>query len=332
MYGLRPSLNAVTSQGLVLTPLFDCVGLFARSAAATELVATCMIDPPSRLDDIGMGEVRFKLLYAVEPDSAEPSTAPKFFHRREEERGFGSDAAHIFERVIRALEEYLGCKRQPICLEELWRQTHPEGEPDDLAQATGKIYQDIVYGTLYPAVIRSFVADYRRQNSGRTPFIEPITKARLDYGAKVKKSELEAALRASNSYGGWVRDVLLGSFSSTSSSAATQNEIPLLVFPQSWGVPQYRDECARSKDESILWDGFSVYSISYCSGCPDITIPVGQVKFRSKVTETEEWLPVALSFLTRPGSDAVLLSLLTKMEHDGLLKPVQTGKATFLAE
>lgn len=177
-------------------------------------------------------------------------------------------------------------------------------------------------------VIESFIADYRAKNSGRTPFIEPITKARLDYGAKVDKHELEASLRTSNSYGVWLRDVLFGPSSSNSSSVAAQSEIPLLIFPQSWGIPKYRDESQKT----ILWDGFSVYSISYCSGCPDITIPVGQVKFQSKVTRTEELLPVSLSLLTRPGGDAVLISLLREMEHKGLLKPVQTGAATFLVE
>lgn len=316
----------------MLTPLFDSVGVFARSAAMTEVVATCMLDEPSRLDDFDMNKVRFKLLYAVEPDSSELSNTPKFFQRREGEGGFVSDAAHIFERVIQALEKYLKCQRQQICLEELWRQTHPDGEPDDLTEATGKLYRDIVYGTLYSDVIKPFVTEYRTKNSGRNPFIEPITKARLEYGAKVNQTELEASLRASKSYGGWIRDVLFGSSPSISSSADTQNEIPLLVFPQSWGVPQYRDESDRSRNKSILWNGFSVYSISYCSGCPDITVPVGQVKFQSKITETEGQLPVSLSFLTEPGSDVVLLSLLRKMEQDGLLKPVQTGTTTFLAE
>lgn len=205
----------MTRQGLVLTTLFDTVGVFARSAAATELVATCMIDQPPRLDDFGMGKVRFKLLYAVEPDSIKPSNTPKFFHHREREGDFGSDAAHIFERVIQALEEYLSCQRQPICLEELWRRTHPDGEPDDLAEATGKIYGDVVYGTLYSDMIKSFIADYRTKNPRRTPFIEPIIKARLAYGAKINQAELEASLRASKSYGRWVRDVLFESSSLT---------------------------------------------------------------------------------------------------------------------
>ena len=316
----------------MLTSLFDSVGVFARSAAAMELVATCMVEQPPRLDDFEMGKMRFKLIYAVEPESSEQGDSPKFFHGGERGGDFGSDAAQVFERVIRALENYLNCQRHPVCLEGLWRHTHPAGEPDDLAKATGAIYRDIVYRTLYSDVIESFVADYRTKNSGRAPYIEPITKARLDYGAKVSQAELEASLRASKSYGGWVKDMLSGSSLSKSSSAATQNEIPLLVFPQSWGVPQYRDEGDQSKDKSIWWDGFSAYSISYCSGCPDITVPVGQVKFQSKITETEEWLPVSLSFLTKPGSDFLLLSLLRRMEHDGLLKPVQTGTMTFEVE
>lgn len=120
LYGLRPSLNVVKSQGLVLTSLFDTVGVFARSAVAMKLVATCMMDQLSRIDDLGMGKVRFKLLYAIESDSTESSNAPKFFHRRERESRFESEAARIFEHVIRTLEGYLDCERQPICLEQLW--------------------------------------------------------------------------------------------------------------------------------------------------------------------------------------------------------------------
>lgn len=68
-----------------------------------------------------------------------------------------------------------------------------------------------------------------------------------------------------------------------------------------------------------------MYSISHCSGCPDITIPVREVRFNSKITQKEEYLPVAMSLLAPRGEDEALLRLVAKLEESGVLRPVECG-------
>ena len=58
-------------------------------------------------------------------------------------------------------------------------------------------------------------------------------------------------------------------------------------------------------------------------------LPVGEVSFRSRITVTEEYLPVAISLLGPRGSDSELLSLITELEKEGVLRPVQCGTRMF---
>lgn len=81
--------------------------------------------------------------------------------------------------------------------------------------------------------------------------------------------------------------------------------------------------------EDAFWLGFSNYSISYVSGGPYITVPVGQVPHHSRITDCKEWLPVSLSILSRPGNDFILTGLLKEMGETGTLKPVQTGRTAY---
>lgn len=96
----------------------------------------------------------------------------------------------------------------------------------------------------------------------------------------------------------------------------------MLIFPQSLGSPVYRDE---PDNGPLFFSSFSKYSLSYLSGCLDCTIPVGEVPRRSRVTETEMFLPVSLPMLSPPGTDLQLLALLSELEDRGILKPVEAG-------
>lgn len=79
----------------------------------------------------------------------------------------------------------------------------------------------------------------------------------------------------------------------------------------------------------LQWPGFSVYSISYCSGCPDYAVPVGEVAFTSRITGQQGFLPVAVSLLVPRDMDDVLLGLLKDLEAAGILRSVACGSRTF---
>lgn len=317
LYGIRPSLGSMESSGLVCTAFMDTPGVFARSAEVAEAVCKVMMKDEITAPLAAHEKLRYKLLYIVEPTSSEPTETPKFFSRG----GLGPEsstaAGKVLERFVQRLEDHLGCKRQEVCVFDLWKETHPEGTSEDLLEATSDIYQNIVYGQLYRDVVQPFSLQYE-QRYGKKPFIEAITQARLEHGANVSDDDLESSIKSLKSFAGWVNQTLLP-------QPTADGEMTLLIYPQSWGRPQYRDDLTRLKSGVVFWNGFSAYSMSYCSGCPDFTLPIGEVGFDSKFTGRSEHLPVALSLMGPLNMDSRLLNLTRELQDAGVLKPVDSG-------
>jgi len=366
LYGIRPSLGSVDSAGLVCSKWTDTTGVFARSARIARDTMAVLMDPQWRSQrdfpsmDMTDGrkkykdKYKYKLLYAV---NAPDDTTNKFFPPNGLESEAQTPASQHLETFVSALEKHLNCKRQEVCIPELWTRTHP---PDavsvDLTEATENIYQNVVYRDLAKHTVQPFVQEFKGKNAaGRRPYIEPSTRARLEYGSNLPDAEYEASVEALKVFGGWVNEHLLPAPSNATSVAttgqtrgttpllshsslrATTDEeqltttitIPLLVYPVSRGTPpRYRDEFTpRAPGSNIFWTGFSTYGISYCSGCPDFTLPVGEVEFHSRVTDTVEKLPVAISLMGPKGADEVMLELIAELEEAGVLQAVKCGKS-----
>ncbi|KAJ1326922.1 amidase [Microdochium nivale] len=343
LYGVRPSCGSVTSSGLVCSALTDTTGVFARSAKIARDAMLAMMDPQwcaknaLKSEQPPFQKTKFRLLYLVsssgEQQQQTTNTTPRFFSPGGSGPEAITPAGKQLESFVNALETLLGCKREEICIAELWKQSHPAELPADLAKATGKIYQDVVYHELARDTVEPFIRAFGQKHGGRRPYIEPTTRARLEYGRDVTVREYDESVRTLGLFGEWVSTHLLPSSPPPGSQEEEDRQgqtIPLLVYPQSWGVPRYRDEVARrGPGESIFWSGFSTYGISYCSGCPDFTLPVGEVEFRSRVTGTVEKLPVAVSLLGPRGGDRVMLDIIVQMEAGGALPSVEAGPSLF---
>ncbi|KAK6212264.1 hypothetical protein LQW54_005395 [Pestalotiopsis sp. IQ-011] len=321
VYGIRPSCGAMESAGLVAADVFDTPGVFARSARLAEVVCNVMLRDELRAYP-DYKKLRYRLIYAVEPEDAEPTDAPKFFARKQTSRQEPTPAEQIMEKFVAALENYLGCTRQEVCIFDLWKDTHPEGTSDDLTEATGDMYKNIVYNQLSQNVIEPFRREYVARH-GKMPFIEQSTSKRLAYGASVSGPEMQASFKALEAFSGWINDVLLP----RPSSDADDGVVPILVYPQTWGKPSYRDDLGRLATGKVFWDGFSAYSLAYASGCPDFTLPLGEVEFDSKITGTAECLPVAISIMAPRDMDRLLLAVIGDLEFQGVLREVSCGSS-----
>lgn len=319
VYGIRPSRGAMESAGLVAAEVFDTPGVFARSARLAEVVCNVMLRDELRAYP-GRKKFRYRLLYAVEPEGAEPTDAPKFFARKRALTPELKSAEQIMQKFVMALEQYLGCTRQEVCIFDLWKETHPEGTPDDLIEATGAMYKNVVYNQLSQNVIEPFRREYVARHR-KMPFIEQSTSRRLAYGASVSESEIQASFKALEAFSGWVNDVLLPPPSSD------DDVVPILVYPQTWGKPSYRDDLGRLATGKVFWDGFSAYSLAYASGCPDFALPLGEVEFDSKITGTAECLPVAISIMAPRDMDRLLLAVIGDLESQGVLREVACGSS-----
>lgn len=342
---------------LICNALFDTPGILARSAAKADYVSIIMFSdysPPQA----HLRRRRFKLLYAVEPNTT--SLMPKFFSTGGTGPEASTPAGETMEAFVSRLETHLNCQREEVNLYDLWASTHPH---EDLAAAMSTIYQKLVYGHLAHTTVTNFIANYRAVWGPKAqPFIEATTRKRLEYGKNVTDFEIRTSERRLKDLKDWINSAVLPGPRSTRTTtiAATgttapitggladekvggeeeeEDIIPLLLYPQAWAQPAYRDEpSARDRlgpdgKPLLFWTGFSTYSLAYASGCPDIAVPLGEVPFTSRITGEDitgsTRLPVAISIMAPRGMDEALLGLLTELERAGVLKNVECGSRMF---
>ncbi|KAI9670874.1 MAG: hypothetical protein M1817_003759 [Caeruleum heppii] len=318
VYGSRPSTSFTSSYGVFpVSAQLDTVGVFTRSAALMGRVGSIMMSQAYSLPQhVPLSRRRYKLLYPVRTSGASASQMLRWFPYPGEP-GIAPEAEAEMEVAVCMLESHLGCSRETFNLDDLWEKTRPAGEPASLDEATGKLYSIL---TTYSQVdvISKFLADFRLTNGGRLPFIDPIVLARQQFGRQQTREAFLAAVRAKSVFAQWIRDVLL--------AVDDARTTPILVFPQSFGLPSYRD---IHLDGPIFWDKFSVYAIGYLGGCPDYTVPIGEVPYESRITGQQEYLPVSLSIVSRPGQDLTLFDILNGLEDRGVLREVGTGPRLF---
>ncbi len=319
-YGMRASTNSISTAGIYsVSPLLDSVGVFARSAPILEAVMKVLIESPLPLSLPPKSPVKYKLLYPIRAKNTPPEDSHRWFPSPSEP-GPAADVEDLLEETIQKLELHLKCTRSPFNLDDLWRQTRPAGQEETLDAATGTIYTTLTTHLCVRETVDPFIADFKSANNNHTPFIDSIVKARQDHGRTTTTHDHQRALETAALFSHWVRETLLAP------PTPHDHTFPLLIFPQSWALPTYRDEPATGP---LFFSTFSTYSLSYLSGCPDCTVPVGEVPRKSRVTDAEMFLPVSLSMLSPPGTDGKLLALLSELESKGVVRAVQAGRRMY---
>ena len=317
-YGMRASTNAISTTGIYsVSPLLDSLGVFARSAHMVEDVIKVLIEPSYSPSAPPQPPLRFKLLYPIRTKNTKPEDSYRWFPYPGEP-GCAADAEDLFEKTVQEMESYLHCTRSPFNLQDLWHQTRPPGQDESLDKATGGIYTVLTTYSCVRGTVDPFINDFKAANNGRKPFIDSIVQARHDHGRSITTSQYETAVESARIFSQWVKNTIF--------AKSADNEIPLLIFPQSWGSPAYRDDPDKGP---LFFSSFSIYSLSYLSGCPDCTVPIGEVPCKSRVTDAEMFLPISLSVLSPPGTDAQLMALLSELEDNGVLRPVKAGRRMY---
>lgn len=107
------------------------------------------------------------------------------------------------------------------------------------------------------------------------------------------------------------------------------------------GLPSYRIDEHNSKDGATVLAvpaGHADVSakvenfltlLGAMASLPEITIPIGQVEYRSHVNGKVEMLPVAVQLVARRGCDSMLMELVKKLTDNGVIQKVKTGKSAF---
>lgn len=326
IFGNRPTHGAMNLDGILgATHILNTVGIFARDPFKFSTIGSCLL-PLAYQPHVPSHERKYKLLYPVQ--DLQSSSHIHWF----------PDPAHCLENLspsekcmeifVRNLETYSGTSRQPFNVESLWRATRPKGMPPTLDEAVGFVYATL---TTYFASrdLLPFLGDSSQIDQVLSPTSSPTVRARLRHGLTLSPSHVATALIAKHAFAQWFSTVLLGSLE--------EEAISILVFPQSFGIPDHRSEPATfgaGKDRELFDNRFSIYAFGYLVGCPDYTVPVGEVPFMSTGTETgtggvDGALPVSVSLCARPGNDIVLFDVLRGMEEKGMLRGVSTGRRMY---
>ncbi|KAK5051431.1 hypothetical protein LTR84_003083 [Exophiala bonariae] len=327
IFGQRPSHGLISLEGVLgATDLFNTVGIFARNVQTFSDVGSHLVSP-RKLPQLKQHGRRYNLLY---PTRAPQTQTPdqhhggqhRWFPHPSVDSASWTEAEKQIEGMLLQLESKLNCKRIPFNINELWRATPPLGQPRSLDEAVGHIYSAITTASAIHGGLDKFISDFQTANNGTSPKISELVSKRLDHGRSLKPAKLAEALEAMQAFRTWTETTLFSSYD--------QEATTLLVFPQSCGRPDYRDDIP---DRTVLFnDTFSIYSFGYLVGCPDYTVPVAEVPYFSTVTGQTEFLPVSISLVGRPGTDVELFSLLRHLHQEGVISDVLAGPRLFASE
>jgi hypothetical protein len=127
-------------------------------------------------------------------------------------------------------------------------------------KAVSHIYSAITTSSLLHNGVDKFIVDFAAANAGISPKICELVRRRLDHGRNVSAVTITEAVEAMQAFKTWSINTPFDSFD--------QDAATLLIFPQSCGRPDYRDDIPDRTE--LFNDTFNIYAFGYLVGCPDI--------------------------------------------------------------
>jgi Asp-tRNA(Asn)/Glu-tRNA(Gln) amidotransferase A subunit family amidase len=320
LFGSRPTQGAIDLSGVYsATDLLNTLGILTRDATTFSKVGTQLL-PKSFQPLVPRCARKYKLLYPVRSLEEDQPNEHLWFPNPQSDPNCLTEAEKQLESFVQSLEHHLNCTRTPFNLASLWRALKPRGSSDSLDAATGHIYSAVVsYSAVHTGGLNTFITDYTAAHNNQPPAITPIVNQRITYGNSIPAHQITHHLTQKQAFTTWVENVLFG--------PPPEEQITLLIFPQSLGIPNYRADFPAHP--TVAYDSFSVYAFGYLVGCPDYTVPVGEVPFTSRYTGQMGYLPVSASLLARRGNDEVLFDVLTLLEERGALRGAKAGERLF---
>jgi len=326
VFGQRPSTGSMDLTGVLgATNLFNTVGIFARDVSIFTKVGSHMVSPVKQPKPV-LPNRKYNLLYptrAPQTSNCDPHHGGqhRWFPHPSVDTSLWTEAEKKIEATVCEMERHFDCQRIPFNINELWHTTPPKGQPRSLDEAVGHIYSAITTSQAVSTGLDQFIEDYRKANDDKDPKISELVKRRLDHGRAVPKEDIDGALEAMASFTQWTENQLFGSYD--------QDATTLLIFPQSCGRPDYRDQVP---DRSVLFnDIFSIYAFGYLVGCPDYTIPVGEIPYESRITGRTEHLPVSISLIGKPNTDTELFDVVDGLHGAGVISSVMSGSKMYFS-
>jgi Asp-tRNA(Asn)/Glu-tRNA(Gln) amidotransferase A subunit family amidase len=273
VFQLRPSHAMVNLEGMVPTYLpFDTPCVFGRDLARLKVFAQSWYAPVPKRPN---GRV---------PCIIVPSD---FVVENREQR-------EIIDAFVGDLEQSLSVKAARVSISELWRRTAPSEATD---QDLNAYLKDVIIQTYYRGFYKSS-SDFRQRYLrmfGKQPYVNNFVRWRWNLGREVDDAQHKEGMRRIAAYRTWLLEEIF----------RPEEQMPIFVLPIANVQPTYRDV---PPDPPLPQSGFDPLYISPILGAPDIMLPIGEVRYHSRITESEEYLPVGVNLVGAPGDDTALMA------------------------
>lgn len=138
-----------------------------------------------------------------------------------------------------------------------------------------------------------------------------------EYGASLNEGNRSYYLGRKQDFVDWLGSEILVKNSTESCSNALQ------IFPLTQGSPSYKSDYHLASE---IFNGWNRYSISQLGQVPEVVVPIGQVPYLSKLTNTTKYLPVSISIQAAAGAFvseywSILLTLSFRMRLYAIRSP-----------
>ncbi|KAL3488552.1 amidase signature enzyme [Aspergillus germanicus] len=300
VYGIRSSTNSTNNTATPFGP-FDAAGHFARDVDSLNTFGAVMYRDSGFKNYTNFPK---RILYPQEYWSNIDAnyTAP-------------------CEDYVQQLEAFLGVSRTIVDSNQLWLET--SGQNKSLAEYFAKTVP-------YVSGTNNFSINFKRDfftQFAHYPYTTLDGATDPSFAPQnATLGEMGNALRTEFQH--FYRTHFLPASETTCSDA-------IVVFPfnGNGGIPWYRDTDvsyspggqAPAPPGYISWNLLSVMNAS-----PEIAVPVGAVRYRSRVSLVEEEMPAALEIQAARGCDLMLMNLVRNVAYaQGLPRGVKTGRRMF---
>ncbi|KAJ5355858.1 hypothetical protein N7517_010467 [Penicillium concentricum] len=301
VYGVRPSHDSALLKGIIpLSPEMDTVGILARN--------TTLLKEASKVLYGGLGANASlpRKLYLVDFPTNRSSQSDK-----------------ILLDFTASLADTLHITAEVFDMKKIWNLTAPkEANGAGLVDFVGDIFPLLTAKEQLQLVGNKLYTQYKAENNGRLPFIDPSPWIRWNWGTEQADTSLDEAFHNMSIFASWWHSHgQAGGPDSCSDS--------LFVYPQSIGETIYRDG-PYPIDSPGIPSGFGIDRVPSFVGSPDFTLSIGEIEYHSRITNRTEVLPVSADIMGGKGCEGMLFNVIDKLVAAGKLKgKLHTGKSLY---
>ncbi|KAJ5640422.1 hypothetical protein N7528_000047 [Penicillium herquei] len=222
----------------------------------------------------------------------------------------------LINGFISDVETALGVEAEKISLAGTWQASPSQGVTDvsihDYLKDVG--VNTFVYDVYH--TMNDFRDKYHKK-FGRDPYVNPTTRFRWNLTKDISTETHEDGMRRLEVYKEWLLEHIL----------QTQKRNALVILPITSQEADYRETPPPPPTAPNAFDGIWLAPVT---GSPEISVPIGELKYQSRISGNQEHLPVVVSVLGKPGSDMALIDAMKKaLKHSGRPTEVHTGRRMF---